>query len=109
MNNLDKLAKMFKERENSTLITATVGKVIGTGPVRVQYGSKIILTEHKNLFIAESVKAGYRRDVEINRPEQTNITGDMEYKSGLISGDTVILIPDNSLKNWYLIDKVVLK
>lgn len=82
MKNIDKLAKMFKDRENTVVVNVTLGDVIGTNPLRIRYGSKIILEE-------EQLILGSR------------IVGDLS------NHDKVILIPDNNFNKWYVIDKAV--
>ena len=109
MSNLDKLVKMLKDRENQAYIGITQGLVIGINPLRIQYGDRIIL-EQRHLVIADSLVSGYTGEytdndtisnVGLNVTTKTVIT-----KNPLEVGNKVIMIPDNSMKKWYVIDKV---
>lgn len=141
MSNLDKLAKMFNERENKPIITATIGTVISIDPIRIKYGDNIIL-EQRRLVIASHVLNGYTRTFQLtnvqmtqiegssgeisfhlknNPPSQdytitgidlpstqaSSITATMTYTDTLKVNDKVILIPDNNLKKWHVIDRAV--
>lgn len=84
MKNIDKLTKMFTERDNPQNIGMTIGEVISVSPIRIGYGESIIL-ESRHMMVSYSFLQN----------EQ------------LQSGDKVMMIPDNNNKIWYVIDKVV--
>lgn len=101
--NLDELARMLLGKDNHVGIT--VGEVISTNPHRIKYGDKIIL-ESRHLRFASALINGYKGEYE-----DTN-GGDVEkkevtVKSGLAVGNKVIMMPDKSMKNWYVLDKLV--
>ncbi|NBI30903.1 DUF2577 family protein [Chengkuizengella marina] len=83
MKNIDKLAQMFKERENQDYIGVTIGNVISTSPLRISYGQSVIL-ESRHLVISKTF-----------------------FNSHAEKGDKVMMMPDNKLKKWYVIDTVV--
>lgn len=84
MNNLERMAQLFSERNNPTSINVTVGEVVGVEPYRIKWGQRIII-EQTDMVIASSI---------------------MENTNTLKTGDKVIMIPDNDFKRWYIIDKV---
>ena len=84
MSSLDKLADLFKERENPVQINITIGEVLSTDPISIQFGPEVVLRK-KHLYVSHSL-----------------------YTSNKLSaGDKVMMIPDNALKFWYVIDKAV--
>ncbi|NBI30913.1 DUF2577 family protein [Chengkuizengella marina] len=83
MKNIDKLAQMFKDRENRDHIGMTTGEVIAVSPLRISYGQSVIL-ESRHLVISKTF-----------------------YNSHAEKGDKVMMMPDNELKKWYVIDTVV--
>ncbi|SDZ19463.1 DUF2577 family protein [Tindallia californiensis] len=143
MKNIDKLAKMFEERENNTIITATIGEVLSMSPPRIKYGDNIIL-ERDRLVFSNHVLNGYVRTfrltgIDINQLSITSdgemsfhlkdsppaqdydikgftlptsqanqLTATMEYTNTLVPGDKVIMIPDTSLRKWFVVDKAVM-
>ena len=84
MSNIDKLAGLFKDRENPVHINITIGKVVSVDPFNIQYGKQIILTE-KHLYFTHSLFTSNKLKI----------------------GDEVMMAPDNNLSNWYVIDKAV--
>lgn len=80
MTNLEKLAQLFKERNNPNHINITTGVVISINPLQIKWGDSVILKSDS------LVKASGLSNIELN--------------------DTIIMIPDLDYKKWYLIDKV---
>lgn len=81
-----RLAMLFKERNNPSLMEITTAKVISTSPISLKVGEKIFLgREYNNLIITETVS-----------------------KSSLTNGDAVLVIPTGNGSLWYAIDKVVI-
>ncbi len=109
MSNLDKLVKMFKDRENQTQIGITQGEVIGVSPLRIQYGDRVIL-EQRHLVVADSLVSGYTGEYTDNDTISdvglVVTTKTVTTTNPLQVGNKVIMIPDNSMKKWYVIDKV---
>lgn len=85
MSNLDKLAQMLRPKENEVGIVT--GKVIGIDPLRVSVGQNIIL--------------------EVSGEDRTTKLVVSRSAQSLEVDDRVIVIPDNKLKKWYVIDRVV--
>lgn len=79
-DNMQKLANLFKERNNPVRINICVGEVISTNPWRIKYGDNIIL-EKRHLIFADSVLNGYTREVELTGVQIEGLTSD----SGSIS------------------------
>jgi hypothetical protein len=105
MNNLDKLAMMFAARDNPTLVGMTTGTVIGIDPLRIQYGDGIVL-EPRHLAVSYSLLNGYTGQYTDSNGSSST-TKEVTCKYELQAGDKVMMIPDNALKKWYVIDKVV--
>lgn len=105
MNSIDKLAKLFSDRDNPSHINITIGEVISAAPIRIKYGENVIL-ESKHIYIAHSLLNGYTVDFEDDNGT-TIVTKEITIKNELASGDKVIMVPDNSFKHWFVIDKVV--
>ncbi|SNR86133.1 Protein of unknown function [Anaerovirgula multivorans] len=127
MTNLEKMAKLFTDRNNPTHINITIGKVIGVNPFRIQWGEKIIV-EEENLIIARGVLSHAREfssssagtiTTHTDDPPQEeeysqytilknlNHSGNFTFTDTLNVGDEVIMVPDDNFKNWYIIDKAV--
>ncbi len=126
-SNLEKLADMFKERNNQVYLGPQVGTVISPPPnIRVKLGDEIIL-EKSRLVIAAHVLAGYKRSFQgqssgsiiTKTPpspevysdytvlESLDNTGDITYTDTLKAGDKVILIPSSDDQQYFIIDKAV--
>jgi len=104
MNSIEKMAQLFKERNNPSVITITTGTVISASPLRVQWGDLVIL-EAESLVVASLVKTGFT--VEYTDENETGTTTkEVTIVDPLEAGDEVILVPDVDLKRWYIIDKV---
>lgn len=101
MNNLEKLARMFGDRDNPPNINITIGRVISISPLRIGYGESVIL-ESRHLHVASALIDGYTGNYEDSGVQRT-----LTVKVELKKGDKVMLIPDNTMKKWFVIDKVV--
>ncbi|MFC5985028.1 DUF2577 family protein [Marinicrinis lubricantis] len=105
MSNLDKLVKLFTERDNPNHMGMTVGTIIMVHPLRIGYGDHIIL-EPRHLLVSESLLYGvsgiYEDDNGTSVAKKT-----VTVLKPLQPGDKVMLIPDSRMKKWYVIDKVV--
>lgn len=102
-NNLKELANMMQPFKPS--IGITVGKVLSVDPYRIQYGDKIIL-ESKHLRFTSALINGYTGDYTDDNGTST-ATKQVTVKNNLQVGDQVILMPDNSNKIWFVIDRMV--
>jgi hypothetical protein len=101
---IEKLAQLFKERNNPYIINATTGKVISASPLKIQWGQNIII-EEENLLVANILKTGFTvtyTDTTIEASTDRSLT----IKNPLEVGDEVILLPDTDFKKFYVIDKV---
>lgn len=104
MSNLDKLAKLLSGNNNNFNVNIAVGEVISTSPIKIKYGENIVL-ETRHLVVSDSFINGYTG--QYTDDNGTNIvTKTISVKKEINTGDKVILIPDQNLKKWYLIDKV---
>lgn len=100
MNNLEKLAKMFKDRTNPFHVPIAQGKVISASPLKVQFGESIIL-DSTHLIIDRLLAEGFPVQYDDNGTTKT-----LTIQDPLQVGDAVILIPDSEFQTWYLIGKV---
>ncbi len=103
-SSIEKLGKLFKERDNPYIINATTGKVISASPLKIQWGKNIIIQE-ENLIVANILKTGFvvkYTDTTIESSTDRYLT----IKNPLEVGDEVILFPDTDFKKFYVIDKV---
>ncbi len=92
MNSIEKLAQMFKERDNQIYLGPQIGKVIAPLPnIKVALGDRIILGKDK-LIISGHIYSHY--------PNQTGT-------AYLNSNDEVILLPSNDEQKYFLLDKAV--
>lgn len=82
MTSMEKLAKMFNDRNNSFVVNITTGNVLSVSPLKIQWGDSVILSE-VNLVLSKTI---------------TNATMQI--------GNKVIMVPDNDYKIWYILDKV---
>lgn len=105
MSNLDKLASLFKERNNPSIIGITIGEVISVNPIRIKYGTSIIL-DTSHLIFADSLINGYAGEYTDNNGT-TIETKTVTVRSELQAGNKVIMIPSNDFKKWYVLDKAV--
>ena len=104
MNSIEKLAQLFKDRDNPYIINATAGEVISTGPLKIKWGESIILGE-KDLVVGSILKTGFSVPYTDDNNAGT-ITKSITIINPLSIGDKVILLPDTDFKTWYVIDKV---
>lgn len=83
MDKIDQLAeliaKLYKENRNPPSTAPRLGTVISAAPLRIKYGSSIIL-ESRHLIKADHVV--------------------------VTPGDEVIIMPDSDLKRWFVMGKV---
>ncbi|SET55368.1 Protein of unknown function [Natronincola peptidivorans] len=126
MTSIEKLGKMFKERDNQVYLGPQLGTVIASPPnIRVKIGDKIIL-EKDRLVIAAHVLSGYKRQFQgqssgsiitktpspvtyssYTELENLSNTGEITYTDTLKIGDEVILMPSTDEQKYFLIDKAV--
>lgn len=80
MKNIDKLAKLFTDRNNPQHINITTGEVISAFPLRIKWGDNIIL-ERSQLIISSSILKEYSREVEVinAQMDQLNSNGSMDF------------------------------
>lgn len=84
MDGITELAKLFKERDNPSIMGIQIGKIINPFPdIKITLGDKIIL-DSDDLVVSETI---YAKTIKIS--------------------DQVILIPSFDEQTYYLIDKVV--
>lgn len=95
MDGIIELAKLFKERENPSVIGLQIGKVISVNPIKIALGDKIIL-DADDLVISES--AYYKYDL---------VNGVLNKVPKLKMKDKIILLPTNNEQTYFVIDKVV--
>lgn len=100
---IEKLAKLFSDRDNPTHPPIMVGQVISSSPLKVQYGDQIVLTTDElivNKLNADGFTVQYTDSTDTTTNNRT-----LTIKDPLNPGDQVILIPDKDLKKWYLVGK----
>ncbi len=71
-SNMEKLAKLFNDRTNPFHIYVCTGTVISVSPLQVQFGDSIILTKD-HLIVAAHLLAGYKRQIEIDDAQLSDI------------------------------------
>ncbi|MFD2614502.1 DUF2577 domain-containing protein [Paenibacillus gansuensis] len=106
-NSLDLLARrlveMHKANANPPSTAPRIGVVITSTPLKIRWGDQIHITEDK-LYVPKL----YREGIKIpNRYK--NIDGSMVdemilWKIALKPGDQVLIMPDENLRQWYVID-----
>jgi len=104
MTNLEKMAKLFSDRNNPEAIGITTGEVISTTPLKVSWGDSVVL-ENDKLVVANLLLNGF----SVNYTDDTiysTTTKTITIKNPLQQGDMVIMIPDSNYKLWYVLDKV---
>lgn len=92
MNSIEKLANMFRERDNPNRTPITQGVVESATPLKIRWGERVVL-EESNLVIAQMLKGGFK-------------VGNQTISNPLKKGDRVIMIPTDDYTNFYVIDKV---
>lgn len=103
-SSIEKLAKMFKERDNQFFVNVTTGEVISASPLKVKWGENIIL-EGKSLIVSNLLKTGFT--LEYTDDAYTSVlTKPLQVINPLQVGDQVIMLPDTDFKIFYVIDKV---
>lgn len=103
-SSIDKLAQMFKDRDNKFFVNVTTGEVISASPLKVKWGENIIL-EGNSLVVSNLLKTGFR--LEYTDDAYTSvITRQLQVINPLKVGDKVIMLPDTDFKIFYVIDKV---
>lgn len=115
MDNINRLAKLFKERDNNEWMGIQIGTVVASHPLSIQIGDKVILTS-RHLFLSYRLKE-FTREFEIDGQLKTQSATDfVNYKSNgslklkesyLKAGDHVALIPTMDEQQFVVIDKVV--
>ncbi len=123
-NSINDFAGILKEFKNRSYPGPQIGVVISAPPdLQIRLGEKIILTM-KHLIIAAHVLSGYARTVDIpdssaggstsvvsdhshNIDSLTISEGSMTFKSTLVLGDEVILLPAADEQIYFLLDKAV--
>lgn len=104
MNSIEKMAQLFKERDNPYIINVTVGEVLSPAPLKVKWGENIII-EEKDLVVAKLLKGGFTVQYTDNTGSGT-VTRNLQIVNPLQAGDKVIILPDVDYKIFYVIDKV---
>lgn len=98
-----KLADMHKDNSNPPSTAPRIGTVVEVNPLKVQWGDHVILTEDK-LLIPKLYSEGHMIP---NRYQDTNgnmVEDTILWKIEFAKGDKVVVIPDEYLKMWYLIE-----
>lgn len=111
--NINKLAKMFKHRDNILYSGPLTGTVISPPPnLRVWMNDKLIL-EPEDIVLAASVLNGYQRQISIKEARTVSsssiseIEGKLSFQDTLKVGDEVIVLPSQDEQTYYLIDRAV--
>ncbi len=107
---IDKLAKriaeLMKENRNPPSTAPRIAEIVAVNPIKVQWGASVVLTEDR-LRLPTLYSEGY---LIPNRYQNTNgsmVDETLLWKPELQIGDKVLIVPDEFLKIWYVIDKVV--
>lgn len=103
-SNLDILSNWLLNTEKQH-VGIVIGDVIGISPIRIQYGDRIIL-EPTDLCFASGLIEGYQGEYEDDNGTNV-VTKGIAVTNSLEIGDKVMMIPDNNLKRWYVIDKLI--
>lgn len=107
MDSIDRLAKkladLHKDNRNPPSLAPRKGHVVQSSPLKIQWGDKVLLTEEK-LILPKL----YREGMMIPNRYKNNV-GDMVeetllWKPELAIGQEVLLMPDDQLRSWYVID-----
>lgn len=115
MDNIYRLAKLFKERENPGWTGAQIGTVQSTSPLIIKLGSKITLTS-RQLYAGQGMLQlmQHRRNstmvgsIRLNGYTNSFQTeGSITLESVLNVGDQVALFPMEDEQNYIVLDKVV--
>lgn len=100
-----KIADMYKENRNPSSNAPRICTVVNVDPLRIQWGQNIVIDGEK-IFLPRI----YHTGIPIPNRYQTYSGGMVEeqltLKIDLQLGDRVMVAPDETLQNWYLIDLV---
>lgn len=100
MDSVQRLAQLFKDRNNPFHIYVATGTVVSDSPLQVQFGDSIVLTTD-HLVVAKLNAEGFTIQYDDNGIAKT-----LTIVDPLQPGDHVILVPDADHKMWYLVGKV---
>lgn len=105
MDNIYRLAKLFKERENNEWMGLQIGTVVSLDPLSIQIGKKMLL-QSRHLYVAESLLPHVRKmRYQTYNGERT---ADVDLLAGYLQvGNQVALIPTVDEQQFLVIDKVV--
>lgn len=107
MDSTDKLARMIvdlhRSNQNPNSTAPRICTIVGISPLKLQWGQNIVITEDK-IYLPRIYSSG------IPVPNRYQVYGGgmveetLMLKIELQLGDRVIVAPDETLQNWYLID-----
>ena len=98
---MEKLAQLFRDRTNPLRIAITIGEVVQLNPLKVQWGDKVLLDTAHHLVVNRIHADGFTVQYDDNGTAKT-----ITIVDPLAVGDQVMLVPDDDLKQWFLIGKV---
>ncbi|MED4599865.1 DUF2577 family protein [Paenibacillus validus] len=109
MDSIDKLAKKIADlhnvNRNPPSTAPRIGTVADINPLKIQWGDHIILAEGK-LFIPKIYREGYMIPNRYQATDGSMVEETILWKIDLAVGDKVIIIPDENLKMWYIVDAI---
>ena len=101
------MAKLFKQRDNKTPISAIMGQVISVEPFKISiFNGKAILS-NEQLYICSSLASNYKRNADI-KMDNTVYNSEITYKDILTIGDNVLCLADSTGQVFYIIDRLVM-
>ena len=65
MTSMDKLAQLFRDRDNQFVVNITTGLILSIAPIKIKWGDGIILEQDKLIFSNQLINA-HQRQCEVN-------------------------------------------
>lgn len=100
-----KIADLYKQNRNPPSTAPRVGTVLEASPLKIQWGDNVLLTEDK-LFVPRTFRDGYIIPYRWQDTNGNMVDDETIFKVSLDPGDKVIIIPDEYLKMWYIVEKL---
>lgn len=100
-----KLAEMYKENRNPPSTSPRVGTVLQASPLEIQWGDNVLLKEYK-LFVPRTFREGHTIPYRWQDTNGNMVDDQIIFKISLVPGDKVMIIPDEYLKMWYIVEKL---
>jgi LEA14-like dessication related protein len=131
MDSLTELAKIFKDRDNPTIPSITIGRVIAPPPEAEIKLNEFVVLKKDNLIFSSHMLQEYKRELELegeikftdsnagstsDGSSVTNLNVDTNYESKKVkftmkdtikAGDEVIIMPTMDEQLYVVIDKAV--